>query len=196
MNRRLNLDRVAMCFTLCLAVLAVLAANLAAQTPTTPAPVPAQATPAQTGPAPAAPTPVATAPSPTAPAQGNSTLTVKIKGIRNAKGKINVVLYNKGDGFPMDRTSAIAVKQVDVDPKTMTATVVFDKLADGVYAATVLHDENLVGKMEFDAQGTPIEGYGISNNPDSSSGPPTWDASKFTVSQPGSAIEIAMIYWQ
>jgi len=194
MNRRPNLNRVAMCFTLCLAVLATLAANLAAQTPM--APAPAQATPAQTVPAPAPLTPAATAPSPTAPAQGNSTLTVKIKGIRNAKGKIDVVLYNKGDGFPMDRTSAIAMKQVDVDPKTMTATVVFDKLAEGVYAATVLHDENLVGKMEFDAQGTPVEGYGISNNPDSSSGPPTWDASKFTVNQAGAAIEIAMIYWQ
>ena len=189
MNRRLIRNRIAICFMLCFTVLTALAANLAAQTPTAPAP-------AQNAPAPSVPAPVATAPAPPAPAQGNSSLTVKIKGIRNAKGKINVVLYNKGDGFPMDRTSAIAVKQVDVDPKTMTATVVFDKLADGVYAATVLHDENLVGKMEFDAQGTPIEGYGISNNPDSSSGPPTWDASKFTVSQPGSAIEIAMIYWQ
>jgi uncharacterized protein (DUF2141 family) len=180
MKLRLNLNRNAFWFKLSLAVLAALAANVAAQTPT----APAQAAPA------------ATAPAQTPPAQGNSSLTVKIKGIRNAKGKIDVVLYNKGDGFPMDPTSAIAMKQVDVDPKTMTATVVFDKLADGTYAATVLHDENLVGKMEFDAQGTPIEGYGISNNPDSSSGPPSWDASKFTVNQAGTAIEIAMIYWQ
>jgi uncharacterized protein (DUF2141 family) len=187
MKLRLSLNRKTFCFTLCFAVLAALAANLAAQTPT--APAPAQSTPAQAAPA-------ATAPAPTAPVQGNSTLTVKIKGIRNAKGKIDVVLYNKGDGFPMERTGAISMKQVDVDPKTMTATVVFDKLAEGTYAATVLHDENMVGKMEFDAQGTPIEGYGISNNPDSSSGPPTWDASKFTVSQAGAAIEIAMIYWQ
>jgi uncharacterized protein (DUF2141 family) len=192
MNCHLNLNRVSMRFMLCSAVFAAITANLVAQTPI--APAPAQATPAQTAPAPAMP--AATAPAQTPAAQGNSVLTVKIKGIRNAKGKIDVVLYNKGDGFPMDPTSAIAMKQVDIDPKTMTATVVFEKLAEGVYAATVLHDENLVGKMEFDAQGTPIEGYGISNNPDSSSGPPSWDASKFTVSQPGSAIEIAMIYWQ
>ena len=56
-------------------------------------------------------------------------------------------------------------------------------------------DENLVGKMEFDSAGTPLEGYGISNNPDSSQGPPTFDEAKFTVNQPDAAIEIAMTYW-
>lgn len=188
MARRLKLNRI----TLLFAMLTALAVTFAAQAQTSPAP--AQATPAQSTPTPAAPAPVASAP--VVSAQGNSTLTVKIKGIRNAKGKIDIALYGKGSGFPMDPTSAIALKQVDVDPKTMTATVVFDKLAEGVYAATVMHDENMVGKMEFDAQGVPIEGYGISNNPDSNSGPPTWDASKFTVIQTGAAIEIAMVYWQ
>jgi uncharacterized protein (DUF2141 family) len=166
---------------LCCAVLASAAFTLAAQSP---APAPAPDAPAQA------------APAPSTPPQGASTLTIKIKGIRNAKGKIDVVLYGSDKGFPMDPSGAVAVKQVDVDAQTMTATVVFDKLPHGTYAATVLHDENLVGKMEFDAQGTPIEGYGISNNPDSSSGPPTWDASKFAVNQTETAIEIAMIYWQ
>jgi len=72
--------------------------------------------------------------------------------------------------------------------------VVFEKLPQGVYAATVLHDEKLVGKMEFDSEGTPLEGYGISNNPDSSEGPPTFDESKFSVNLPDAAIEIAMTY--
>jgi uncharacterized protein (DUF2141 family) len=131
-----------------------------------------------------------------APAQSTSTLTVKIKGFRNAKGKIAVVLYGDEKGFPLDPSNAVAAKQVDVDPQTLTATVVFDKLPQGIYAATVLHDENLIGKMEFDPQGTPLEGYGISNNPDSSGGPPTFDVSKFAVNQSETAIEIAMIYWQ
>jgi uncharacterized protein (DUF2141 family) len=146
-------------------------------------------------------TPATAAPATPAPAaapatQGTSTLTVKVKGIRNAKGKISMVLYGKEDGFPMDPSSAMARKQVDIDPKTMTATVVFDNLPAGTYAATVMHDENMVGKMEFDAQGIPIEGYGVSNDPDSSSGPPTFDASKFTVAGPDTAIVISMIYWQ
>ena len=172
-------------FTGC-SLLAIAGAAAHAQAPATPAP----ATP---------PPPPASAPAAAAPAatpQGTSTLTVKIKGIRNAKGKIGVVLYGKEDGFPMDPSGAVALKQVDIDPKTLTATVIFEKLPAGTYAATVLHDENLIGKMEFDAQGVPIEGYGVSNNPDSSSGPPSYDASKFAVAAPDTAIEISMIYWQ
>jgi uncharacterized protein (DUF2141 family) len=106
------------------------------------------------------------------------------------------VLCGDERGFPLDPSNAVAAKQVDVDPQTLTATVVFDKLPQGNYAVTVLHDENLIGKMEFDPQGTPLEGYGISNNPDSSAGPPTFDDSKFDVNQSEAAIEIAMIYWQ
>jgi uncharacterized protein (DUF2141 family) len=192
-----KLNRLAQPSILCLAVLTIASGAIAAQTPapapaTTPAPAAAPATPAQATPA----APAQAAPAPAAAPQGNSTLTVKVKGIRNAKGKIDIVLYGNETGFPLDPSSAVAMKQVDVDTQTMTATIVFDKLPQGFYAATVMHDEKMVGKMEFDSQGIPIEGYGISNNPDSSSGPPTWDASKVNVNQPDNAIEISMIYWQ
>jgi len=175
-------------FTGC-TLIALTAAAASAQAPATPAPA-AQA--------PATPPPAA-APAATPPAatpQGASTLTVKVKGIRNAKGKIGIVLYGKEDGFPMDPSSSVARQMVEIDPKTMTATAVFANLPAGTYAATVLHDENLIGKMEFDAQGVPLEGYGVSNDPDSSSGPPSYDAAKFAVSGPDTAIVISMIYWQ
>lgn len=178
----LHLTRIAL-----FSLLAVSAVSLAAQDPATPPP--AQATPAAPTAAPAAAT------APAVPA-ATSTVTVKVKGIRNAKGKIDVVLYGTSEGFPLDPSAAAAKKQVDIDPKTMTATIVFEKLPQGAYAATVMHDENLVGKMEFDSQGMPLEGYGISNNPDSSSGPPSFDDSKFKVDQPEVAIDISMVYWQ
>jgi uncharacterized protein (DUF2141 family) len=181
MKIKSELNRIALCCLPCCAMLLGSVLTLTAQT--------------QAGSAPASPAPAPATPPASAPAQGTSTLTVKIKGIRNAKGKIDVVLYGDGKGFPLDPSLAAAVKQVDVDPQTLTATVVFEKLPQGVYAATVLHDENLVGKMEFDSAGTPLEGYGISNNPDSSQGPPTFDEAKFTVNQPDAAIEIAMTYW-
>jgi uncharacterized protein (DUF2141 family) len=142
--------------------------------------------------APPAPAPTAAAP---AAAAKMSTLTVRIKGIRNATGKIGVVLYADDKGFPLDPSLSAAAKQVDIDPKTLTATAVFENLPQGTYAATVLHDEKMIGKMEFASDGTPMEGYGISNNPDSSSGPPTFDESKFMVDQPETAIDIAMVYW-
>jgi uncharacterized protein (DUF2141 family) len=158
-------------------------AGLAAQAQTTPAP----SAPAQAAPAPAT--------APAATPQAASTLTIKITGVRNTNGKIGVVLYGSEKGFPMDPSNAVAMKLVEIDPQTKTATVVFANLPQGTYAATVLHDEKLIGKMEFDSQGIPLEGYGISNNPDSQSAP-TWDTSKFVVNQPEVAIDIAMIYWQ
>jgi uncharacterized protein (DUF2141 family) len=182
MKIRFKSHRIALNCLLCSAILAGLALTMTAQNQPTPVATPN--TPAQSTLAPSAPAPA------------TSTLTVKIKGIRNTKGNIAVVLYSDGKGFPLDPSNAAAAKRVDIDPQSLTATVVFEKLPQGVYAATVLHDENLVGKMEFDSSGTPLEGYGISNNPDSSEGPPTFDEAKFTVNPPDAAIEIAMTYWQ
>jgi uncharacterized protein (DUF2141 family) len=168
---------------LCCSLLTASAGWLAAQTSATPTPAPSPA-----------PTPAA-APAP-APTEATATLTISITGIRNAKGKIGVVLFRDGKGFPSDITYAVAARQGDIDPQTLTAKIVFEKLPQGVYAAAVLHDENLTGKMEFDSQGIPQSGYGISNNPDTTQGPPTPEQAIFPVKQPEATIEIKMVYWQ
>jgi uncharacterized protein (DUF2141 family) len=153
----------------------------------------AQAAPA-TAPAPApAAAPTAAA---AKPAEATTTLTVRVTGIRNSKGRIGVVLFKDGVGFPMDRSAIVAARRGEIDPQTLVATVVFENLPQGAYAAAVLHDDDLSGQMSFDSQGIPTKGYGISNNPPSQSGPPTADEAKFTVNQPESAIEIKMVYWQ
>jgi uncharacterized protein (DUF2141 family) len=188
MRTILELKRFAVYSLLCCALLMASAAWLASQAPPTPTPTPAAA-PASTP----APTPTSTPAS--THAEAAATLTVRITGIRNAKGKIGVVLFKDGKGFPSDITSAVAASQVEIDPQTLSATVVFKGLPQGVYAASVLHDENLTGKMEFDSQGIPLSGYGLSNNPDTSQGPPTPEQAKFTVNQPEATIEIKMIYW-
>jgi uncharacterized protein (DUF2141 family) len=185
MKTRLEFNRLAVYSLLCCALLAFSAGWLAAQSPATPSPVPA----ASPAPAPAP----ATAPAPT---EATATLTIRVTGARNAKGKIGVVLFRDGKGFPSDITYAVSARQSEIDPQTLSATVVFEKLPQGVYAASVLHDENLTGKMEFDAQGIPLTGYGISNNPDTTQGPPTPEQAKFMVDKPDSAIEIKMVYWQ
>jgi uncharacterized protein (DUF2141 family) len=181
---RLQSNRIRFYLVLYCTLIAVFAGHLAAQTDAKPAPA---ATPA------ASPAPAATpAPSPV-PAVSN--LTIKINGIRNTKGRINIALFRDGKGFPTDIPSAVAAQRVEIDPQTLSATAVFKDLPQGSYAAAVLHDENLTGKMDFDAQGIPQEGYGISNNPDTTQGPPTPEDAKFAVSQPETAIEIKMTYW-
>ncbi len=156
---------------LCCALLMISAGWLAAQTQAAPAPTPA-------------------------PARSTSTLAVRITGFRNAKGKINIALFRNATGFPLDIASAAAAQRLEIDPQTASATAVFKDLPQGVYAVSVFHDENLTGKMEFDSQGVPQYGYGISNNPDTRQGPPVSDQAVFTVNQAETTIEIKLIYLQ
>jgi uncharacterized protein (DUF2141 family) len=95
----------------------------------------------------------------------------------------------------MDVENAVESQRLEIDPQTMTVTGVFANLPQGAYAVSILHDENLTGKMEFDAQGIPQEGYGISNNPDTTQGPPTPEQAKFPVNQSQVTLEIKMVYW-
>lgn len=132
----------------------------------------------------------------TAPAPAKSTLTIQITGFRNAKGKVNIAVYRDGRGFPSDRASATASQRLEIDPQTKTVTAIFANLPQGNYAVSAFHDENLTGKMEYDAQGIPQEGYGISNNPDTTQGPPTPEQATFAVNQSQSTIEIKLVYWQ
>jgi uncharacterized protein (DUF2141 family) len=142
-----------------------------------------------------APTAAATAPV-SAPAQPRSTLTIHLTGFRNAKGKVHISLFRDAKGFPMDRASAVDAQSLEIDPKTLNVTAVFANLPQGPYAVSVLHDENLTGKMEFDSAGIPQEGYGISNNPDTTQGPPTPESATFAVNQPETKIDIKLVYWQ
>ncbi|MEM9170559.1 MAG: DUF2141 domain-containing protein [Pseudomonadota bacterium] len=59
------------------------------------------------------------------------------------------------------------------------AEATFEGLAPGVYAASVFHDENGNGRLDFDNRGIPIEATGSSNNARGSFGPPTFAQMSF-----------------
>ena len=172
MKNRFTVKQLSARVLLCCALPLASAGWLAAQAPATPAPAPV-----------------------TAPVVAKSTLTVHITGFRNAKGRVNIAMFRDGKGFPTDVASAVESQRLEIDPQTNSATAVFVNLPQGAYAIAILHDENLTGKMDFDAQGIPQEGYGISNNPDSSQGPPTAEVAKFPVNQSQVTIEIKLVYW-
>ena len=131
-----------------------------------------------------------------APAQAKSTLTIHVTGLRNANGKLNIALFRDGKGFPSDIASAVGTQRLEIDPQTQTVTAVFTNLPQGAYAVSLFHDEKLTGKMEYDAQGIPQEGYGMSNNPGTTQGPPSPEQATFKANQPETIIEIKMVYWQ
>jgi uncharacterized protein (DUF2141 family) len=115
-------------------------------------------------------------------------LTVKVTGVHDTDGDVKVTLRSGPD-------TVVQSKEVEIDRKTMTATAVFPDLPAGAYGVSAIHDENKNGKLDFNEVGMPVEGYGHSNNPARRMGPPPFDDTKFTLSQPTTSIEIQLIYW-
>ena len=71
------------------------------------------------------------------------------------------------------------------------AVVTFTDVAPGEYAIVLFHDKNSNKQMDFDANGMPLEDYGVSNNV-MSYGPPQWSDAKFEVTDQPISMEIKM----
>jgi uncharacterized protein (DUF2141 family) len=121
-------------------------------------------------------------------------LTIKVIGARNAKGKIGVALFKAAAGFPENRAAAVRSEQANIDSQTMTAEVVFRDVPQGIYAVSVLHDENANGKLDKNFLGIPQEGYGASNNPGKKMRAPNFDEAKFSINSPEQTVQIKLIY--
>lgn len=125
---------------------------------------------------------------------GTTTLTVRVTGARNAKGKIRVALFRDGKGFPNDASQAAHTQTADIDPQTLSAQAVFADLRTGVYAVSVFHDENMNERLDKNFMGMPKEGYGASNNPKKKMAPPSFDEAKFQLSGTEQLVEIKLMY--
>ena len=96
---------------------------------------------------------------------GTATLTVRVTGVRNNKGRIALALFQGEAGFPGDKSKAMHSQQAEIDNKIGGAKFVLQGIPYGVYAVSVFHDENMNGKLDKNFVGAPKEGYGASNNP-------------------------------
>jgi uncharacterized protein (DUF2141 family) len=123
-----------------------------------------------------------------APTPKTDKLIVKITGIRNAEGNIRVALRT-------GENTIVAAQIAEIDPKTLTAEIAFDNVAEGEYGVAVMHDENKNEKLDFNEVGMPLEGYGHSNNPAKRPGPPDFNETKFALAGPSTTITINLIYW-
>jgi uncharacterized protein (DUF2141 family) len=125
---------------------------------------------------------------------GTATLTVRVIGVRNNKGRIAFALFQSEAGFPGDSSKAVRTQQAEVDAQTGSAEFVLHGIPYGVYAVSVFHDENLNGKLDKNFVGAPKEGYGASNNPKKRMGPPPFGEASFSLNQPEQSVEIKLIY--
>jgi uncharacterized protein (DUF2141 family) len=123
-----------------------------------------------------------------------ATLTIRVTGVRNNKGRIVLALFQGEAGFPGDASKAVRSQQAEIEARTQSAQFVLPGVPYGQYAVSVFHDENMNGKLDKNFVGAPKEGYGASNNPRKRMGPPPFEEAKFSLNQPAQSIEIKLMY--
>jgi uncharacterized protein (DUF2141 family) len=125
--------------------------------------------------------------------QSTGNIEIRITGLRNTKGKVNVNLFNKNDGFPDDPMKSFGWKTVKIVPDTVV--IVFEELPYGNYAVSVLHDENSNGKMEKNFFGIPKEGFAFSNNYAPRLKSPSFKDAMFGLKKPKIQADLKMLYY-
>lgn len=124
----------------------------------------------------------------TATAATAGELTVNLQGIRAQGGLLKVAVVDSQDAWD----GKAAPVQVDgAPPRGEAATFTFKDLKPGSYAVMITHDENGNGKLDTNAIGMPLEGYGFSNNPRVMR-KPTWDEARFEVTSTDAAIAVEL----
>lgn len=115
---------------------------------------------------------------PAAAAPGGTQLKIGIDNLRNTRGMLQLCLSSAATAYP-DCKPGTPGRRLSV-PATQAGSIVFDGLAPGTYALSVLHDENGNGRMET-TLGAPREGFGFSMNPPVGFGAPAFRRVSFQV---------------
>ncbi len=93
--------------------------------------------------------------------QESYSLTVKVNDLRNSKGVILFMLYNKDGSIPDEKLNKYYKKEIVAISNNSSLTT-FYNLPRGNYAVFILHDENKNSKIDKKFI-LPSEGVGLSN---------------------------------
>ncbi|MDG1038288.1 MAG: DUF2141 domain-containing protein [Polaribacter sp.] len=113
----------------------------------------------------------------------NNTITAKVINATSDGGTVEFALYNKTN-FRMKPLQGAKSKIVNGK-----SVVVFENIEAGEYAIICYHDKNNNDKMDFEANGMPLEDYGASNNI-MNFGPPKFEDAKFSIIDKNVSLEI------
>ncbi|MFZ6735156.1 DUF2141 domain-containing protein [Undibacterium sp. Ji42W] len=119
-------------------------------------------------------------------AQG-AELTVEVTGLKSAKGKVMVAVYDKSENF-LKQPYKVAAADAQADKVKLLIT----GLPPGDYALSVFQDENSNGKLDTNPIGMPVEPYGFSNDAAGSYGPPSFAQSLVQLPDAGKLISIKL----
>jgi len=113
-----------------------------------------------------------------------TTITITIP-VHSSEGNILVGLFEESNFMQNPTLSAIG------EIKDGKSVVIINNVVPGEYGITLVHDKNNNKRMDFDANGMPLEMFGVSNN-NMSYGPPLWSDAKFEVTNTPIEMEIRL----
>ena len=114
-------------------------------------------------------------------------IAVQVTNFTNNNGLCLVCLFDNAKGFT-GKGTPLRILRVNIFNKT--ATAVFDNIAAGVYAISVIHDANSNNRFDTNFIGIPTEGYGASKNKLPFAAAPRFDENKFAV---GSTTDTSLV---
>jgi uncharacterized protein (DUF2141 family) len=119
-------------------------------------------------------------------------LHVELEGLRNDNGQVLCELHTSATWLSKENSKAVVFAKSIIAHNH--ATCEFSGIAAGKYAVSVIHDENLNGKLDKNLLGMPREGFGMSNDVLPRFGPPKFEAVAFSFDGGTSDIKILMRY--
>ena len=125
--------------------------------------------------------------------QAEPHLEVTIKGIEIGKGTLVLGVFDSEENFtvePLPQSRQIPVSQKGEISATVTG------LVEGTYAFVVFQDLNGNNRLDLGKWGIPAEPFAFSRMPMISLGPPSYNSSKFMLSDSGKAMAVKLRHWK
>lgn len=117
-------------------------------------------------------------------------LEVEIVDLKDQGGSVRTFVWRGAESFnALDK----ALYKSRFQSRPGRATLAFTGLEPGEYAVLVIHDEDDDGYLDLFLGMIPVEGWGLSNNPDVT-GPPDFSEAAIPIDGPGAKITIRMRY--
>jgi uncharacterized protein (DUF2141 family) len=124
-------------------------------------------------------------------ASDSVTVSVRVDGLRNNNGICRLLLFASKKGFPDSPKDALLVSNENICGQEVVFSI---KIKPGMYAISVLHDENINGVIDKAWYGKPKEGFGTSNNPKVGFSAPGYEESEIRLDEKNRSLVIKLNY--
>jgi len=112
-------------------------------------------------------------------------LDLEVRAMISGSGEISTGVFTREEDFPRP-----PAQRVSVSADAKVVRIRFTDLSPGEYAVAAFQDRNGNNRLDTNFAKTPLEPWGMSNDPRPQKRAPTFDDAKFAVQAEGAAITI------